>query len=63
MQQENQGQLKAVLNGVGCSTGDVVCLLDADDVYMPNHLQEEVSTFEDFPRLGMRFNDVETFNN
>jgi glycosyltransferase involved in cell wall biosynthesis len=37
--QENGGQYAAFLTGVSCSRGDVVCFLDADDVWEPAHLQ------------------------
>ena len=60
--QENQGQLMAILNGVKAASGDVICLLDADDIYHPNHLGEVAKTFIEHPSLGMRFNDVESFN-
>ena len=60
--QENQGQLMAILNGMKAASGDVICLLDADDIYHPNHLEEVAKTFTNHPSLGMRFNDVESFN-
>lgn len=60
--QENQGQLMALLNGLRRATGDIICLLDADDIFYPNHLTEVVATFKEHSKLGMRFNDVEAFS-
>jgi glycosyltransferase involved in cell wall biosynthesis len=36
--QENRGQTAAFAAGVRVATGDLVCLLDSDDVYLPNKL-------------------------
>lgn len=34
------------------SSGDIVCLLDADDTFMPNKLEEVVKAFQQNPRAG-----------
>lgn len=37
--QENRGQTAAYEAGVRVATGDTICLLDSDDVFLPNKLQ------------------------
>lgn len=37
--QENRGQTAAFTAGVKVATGDYICLLDVDDVYLPHKLQ------------------------
>jgi glycosyltransferase involved in cell wall biosynthesis len=34
------------------SSGDIICLLDADDTFMPNKLEEVVRAFQQNPRAG-----------
>jgi glycosyltransferase involved in cell wall biosynthesis len=34
------------------SSGDIICLLDADDTFMPNKLEEVVRSFQQNPRAG-----------
>lgn len=45
--QENQGQATAFNNGLAAATGDVVCLLDSDDVFLPGKLQAVLEAFKD----------------
>jgi len=63
IEQKNQGQLSAILAGFRQSTGDVICMLDADDLYLPNHLEEVERSFQKDSTLGMRFSDVLKFGN
>jgi glycosyltransferase involved in cell wall biosynthesis len=44
--QENAGQRAAVNAGIAASSGDVVCLLDADDVFAPEKVERVVDSFE-----------------
>lgn len=45
--QENQGQATAFNNGLAAATGDIVCLLDSDDVFLPGKLKAVLAAFED----------------
>ena len=48
--QKNQGVSVARNTGIMASRGDYVCFLDADDEYLPNHLEvleETIRTYED----------------
>lgn len=45
--QERQGQATAFNNGLAAATGDIVCLLDSDDVFQPGKLAAVLEAFKD----------------
>lgn len=45
--QKNQGQATAFNAGLAAAAGDVVCLLDSDDVFLPGKLEAVLKAFED----------------
>ncbi|MEK7388709.1 MAG: glycosyltransferase [Elusimicrobiota bacterium] len=45
--QEQQGQATAFNVGIAAARGDLVCLLDSDDVFLPGKLREVLAGFED----------------
>lgn len=45
--QARQGQATAFNVGLAAASGDIVCLLDSDDVFLPGKLQAVVSAFKD----------------
>ncbi len=45
--QARQGQASAFNNGLAAATGDIVCLLDSDDVFLPGKLAAVVEAFKD----------------
>jgi glycosyltransferase involved in cell wall biosynthesis len=45
--QPRQGQAVAFNNGLLAATGDIVCLLDSDDVFLPGKLAAVVDAFKD----------------
>lgn len=51
--QENQGQATAFNNGIQAAQGDIVCLLDSDDVWLPGKLKDITARFDADPSLGV----------
>lgn len=54
--QANGGQSQSLNAGFGKSAGDVICLLDADDVFLPDKLQLVVSALTAAPDSGLAVN-------
>jgi len=53
--QENGGQLSAFRAGVKMACGEIICFLDADDLYMPNHVKRVVEIFHTESNVGTVF--------
>jgi len=60
VQQANQGQLGCLTSGIMLAKGDLIALLDGDDIWKKNHLKEAEEAFEKFPKLSLYFCDYET---
>lgn len=45
--QARQGQAMAFNNGLASASGDIICLLDSDDVFLPGKLAAVVDAFKD----------------
>jgi len=54
--QANGGQSLALNAAFHKSTGDIICLLDADDVFMPDKVRRVVEAFGDAPEAGLAVN-------
>jgi len=52
VRQANAGQLACLQTGLARSAGDVVCFLDADDVYEPRYLERILALYRDRPDIG-----------
>lgn len=52
-QQENKGAAAARNLGIEKATGELIAFLDADDYWFPNHLEELMKLYTDFPNCGM----------
>lgn len=52
--QENAGQARAKNEGIARATGDFVAFLDADDVWTPTKIEQQMRCFED-PAVGVVF--------
>jgi glycosyltransferase involved in cell wall biosynthesis len=52
----NQGAVAARRTGVHASTGDIIALLDQDDMFHPDKLQVHVSFLEKHPEVGVTYN-------
>jgi glycosyltransferase involved in cell wall biosynthesis len=48
----NGGQASAFDAGVAASRGEVLCFLDADDVWFPEKVERMVATLERYPEVG-----------
>ena len=53
IRQENLGQPKTRNKGVRMSRGNLIALLDADDLWMPAKLEKQVAIFEKYPDVGV----------
>jgi glycosyltransferase involved in cell wall biosynthesis len=55
--QSNAGQLAAIRRGVQVATGDWCFFLDADDTYLPNHLEEATRVLQANPQVACYYCD------
>jgi len=54
---ENGGQASALNAGFKASKGDIICLLDADDIFLANKVSEIVEWFQLNPSIDWVFNE------
>ena len=54
---ENGGQASAINAGFAASKGDIICLLDADDIFLPDKASEIVNFFNLNPDIDWAFNE------
>ncbi len=59
--QANQGQLGAFATGARQASGDVVCLLDADDYWDPDYLETIGALYDRRPDIDLVFSDLHRF--
>jgi glycosyltransferase involved in cell wall biosynthesis len=50
---DNAGQASAWNVAYANSNGSIICILDSDDVFAPNKLEEIVNTFQRYPDVGL----------
>ena len=58
IRQSNQGASAARNLGVAHSTGEFIAYLDADDVWMPHKLEQQVKFLDAHPRCGLVHSEV-----
>ncbi|MDP5044624.1 MAG: glycosyltransferase family 2 protein, partial [Leeuwenhoekiella sp.] len=51
--QANNGLSNARNTGIEHASGSVICLLDADDVWLPNHLQKIANLIDSYPEAQL----------
>jgi glycosyltransferase involved in cell wall biosynthesis len=56
---ENGGQLSALNAGFAASRGDVVCLLDADDVFLPKKVSVIVKTWQENRQASVIYHQLQ----
>jgi glycosyltransferase involved in cell wall biosynthesis len=61
MKEENQGQLSSFNTGFMAATGDIICFLDADDLYKKNYIEEIVQFYSQHPECDFLFCSAELF--
>lgn len=59
--QENRGQMAALNAGYERSKGDLICLLDADDIYAPDYLERTLEFYRSHPACNFSFCAYEKF--
>ena len=60
--QENAGANSARARGLTEAKGEYVALIDADDKWLPDKLQEQVEFMESSPEINLVFSDFYNFN-
>jgi glycosyltransferase involved in cell wall biosynthesis len=58
---DNGGQASAFNAGFEASSGDIICFLDSDDLFLPDKLARVVKVFEENPHYGWLFDTPEWF--
>ena len=58
IRQPNGGATAATNRALAEATGDLICLLDADDVWLPAKTRRQVQMLLERPELGMVFSDM-----
>lgn len=59
--QENRGLAGARNTGLRTATGSLVALLDADDLWFPNYLEEQAGYLQEHPDVDLVYCDAEFF--
>lgn len=62
LRQKNQGVSAARNAGIHSAQGDLVAFLDADDLFLPNHLERLEQGFKRHPHIILCFADAQLFS-
>ncbi len=62
VRQENAGPARARNAAIGRSKGEMIAIIDSDDLWVPGKLAMQVDFFRDNPDVGLVFGDMECFN-
>jgi glycosyltransferase involved in cell wall biosynthesis len=58
----NGGQASALNAGFAVSKGEIICLLDADDSWLPSKVEEVVAAFNTYPQATVVYHKVQNIN-
>lgn len=58
---DNRGAPSAINTGIDASRGEYICVLDADDIWLPAKLEVQLRLLGSRPDIDMVFGHVETF--
>jgi glycosyltransferase involved in cell wall biosynthesis len=59
---ENGGQASAFNAGIAASKGEIICLLDSDDIFLPDKVASIVRILDANPQVGWCFDQVRKFD-
>lgn len=59
---ENGGQASAINAGFAISQGEIICSLDADDIWLPTKVEEVVKAFSIYPNAVIVYHKVQNIN-
>ena len=59
---ENGGEASVLNAGFSASKGDIICILDSDDFFLPEKVAEVVKVFESSHEIGWCFHDLRWVN-
>ncbi len=59
--QKNNGPASARNSGIKNSSGEFIAFLDADDIWLSNKLERQISLFDSSPDVGLVYSDMEFF--
>ena len=62
IQQENQGTMHARQAGIDASSGDLIALLDQDDIWKKDYLLIQVDYLKNHPQVGFVFSNMEAID-
>lgn len=63
LKQCNEGQLSAFQTGFAAASGDIICFLDADDLYKENYISTILEFYRKHPECDFLFTCAEIFGN
>ncbi len=61
IEQANQGQLLAWMTGFAHATGEIVALLDSDDIWEPDYLQRVLEVYSSRPEIDFVYTNMRFF--